>query len=390
MKFGTTITILALAAIIPGINSGVIPKEEAGAPLVRRMNDATTLNLRGFDYIVSVHPSAYAGNSVSACTGALVSSRHVLTVQSCVTSNPDTFDTQDMSLMKVSIGKGTSNTNRNVVDYNVTRVFSGHDFTPSDGLNSLAVLELAGEVPANFAKPLKIYAGDYTATSPVKLAGYGTNGTQGATTSMTDLRYEYLHINDHRYCQSASTGYNNATDICALVFSGLSTCTGDYGALLMAVVDNKGTDMPAIDGNTTVTSEGDDSDDSKQKRDDSVIVNDDKANSNGYALLGLVSHAYQQGGPNPSGCVYGGNVGFFLWLYPYIEQIAKHTGLHESKFTMVNMTANNPNNTMHPGMDFPLESAVAEMNPDNPATRTQASAAVSAAIALILAAIFLA
>ncbi|KAJ2852005.1 serine-type endopeptidase activity protein [Coemansia brasiliensis] len=351
MMFGKIIITcaLAFAAAIPGLEAAN-EMSELGTSFVKRIDRGTTLNLRGFDYIVYIKPTIFQAG-ITACTGMLLSSRYVLTTQSCLSNNGK----NDYSSVSVTVAKSRSNTERDTVTFGVSKVFSSADFAVVDENNNLAVLQLQNDVPASFAKPIKIYAGDYKASESVKLAGFATNSTINSQISMTSLRYEYINIGSADYCMNAKSGFDNDLEICALVSSGINTCGGDYGAPLILHIDNSGS-------SSTVNN--------------NVIVVDDSSSSDafvGNSLLGLTSYAYSQNNLQPTECVYDGNMGFFTWLYPFVDQIANLTGLHVEKFTVASAKVeDSPESYMHPEMDFPIQSE-AQANYDSQASHISIS-----------------
>ncbi|KAJ1845615.1 hypothetical protein LPJ70_002430, partial [Coemansia sp. RSA 2708] len=326
-----------LAISLVAIDTGLSLDEHPS--LAKRVNGGSQLNLQGFDYIVYIQP-AFAAANVKACSGVLLSSKYVLTMQSCLGSGGLIIN-NDYSQINVTVGKVVSSTERRSYTYSVVKAFTSSEFEPAGYYNGLAVLQLDNDVPANVAKPIKIYAGDYKADARLKLAGFATNSTQDSNVDMTQLRYEYLHIGSDDYCLDANSEYNPDTEICARVTAGVSTCNGDFGAPLLMYVNNRDT---GSSGNS----------------DDSVIVESTSDKSKafaGYALVGLVNFGYNQVLSSSISCIYGGNMAFFTWMYPYIDQIANLTGLHVEKFTVVNTTASDSlESYMHPEMSFPIQS----------------------------------
>ncbi|KAJ2459960.1 hypothetical protein GGF42_001141 [Coemansia sp. RSA 2424] len=281
-----------------------------------RINAGGIFNSQGFDYIVYISRKL-GTNKISGCTGVLISSRHVLTQQSCLSLDPIS-DTLDYANMTVVVSHTDASNRRTSFNALVSRVYQSNQFTNGKFPSNIALLRLNAVVPASVAKPVRIYAGDYKMTTPAMLAGYATVGTQSSSVSMSQMRFEKISIQDNLYCLGANQFYNKNTDICSPVMSGLNTCKADLGAPFLVPVDNGG------------RSNG--------------------SNTNTFALLALASLS----NVDPEiGCAYTGSTGFYSWVFPFIDQISAIVGMNSTQLTLVNNTMSQTSDAfMHPDVDF--------------------------------------
>ncbi|KAJ2490254.1 hypothetical protein IWW37_003286 [Coemansia sp. RSA 2050] len=292
-----------------------VPKQ-----LTKRINAGGIFRSQGFDYIVYIDRGSGV-DDISGCTGVLISSRHVLTQQSCLASNPIT-DTQDYANMTVVISHTDSSNKRTPFNSLVSRVYTSGQFGNEQSPTSIALIRLKSVVPASVAKPVRIYAGDYKISTPALLAGYATVGSRDSSVPVTQMRFEKIGIHDNQFCLGANMFYNKNTDICSPVLSGLNTCKADLGAPILVPVDNDGEGS----GNSTST----------------------------YALLALTSSTKSVMEDNPDmACAYTGGTGFYSWVYPLIDQLAGIIGVNATQLILVNNTQSQTSDAfMHPNIDF--------------------------------------
>ncbi|KAJ2742175.1 60S ribosomal protein L38 [Coemansia sp. BCRC 34301] len=290
--------------------------EPSSKDLSGRINAGGLFNSQGFDYIVYISRKGNA-SKISGCTGVLISSRHVLTQQSCLGLDPIS-DTVDYANLTVVVSHTDSSNRRTPFNARVSRVYQSDQFTNGKFPSNIALLRLNAVVPESVAKPARIYAGDYKLTTPATLAGYATVGTQNSSVSASKMRFEKITIQDNMFCLGANRLYNKNTDLCSQVMSGLNTCKADLGAPILVPVDNGG----RSNGNDTKT----------------------------FALLALASSTNID---SDTGCEYTGSTGFYSWVYPFIDQISDIVGLNTTQITLVNNTQSSTSDAfLHPDIDF--------------------------------------
>ncbi|KAJ2701388.1 60S ribosomal protein L38 [Coemansia sp. IMI 209128] len=288
--------------------------------LSKRINAGGIFRSQGFDYIVYIDRGNDA-NDITGCTGVLISSRHVLTQQSCLVSNPIN-DKQDYANMTVVISHTDSSNRRTPFNSLVSRVYTSDQFSNPQFPTSIALIRLRSVVPESVAKPVRIYAGDYKVSTPALLAGYATVGSRESSVPVTQMRYENIGISDNQFCLGANMFYNKNTDICSRVLSGLNTCKADLGAPILVPVDNGGEGK----GN----------------------------NTNTYALLAMTSSTKSvMDESSEMACAYTGGTGFYSWVFPLIDQLAGIIGVNATQLILVNNTESQSSDAfMHPNVDF--------------------------------------
>ncbi|KAJ1822661.1 hypothetical protein LPJ75_000312 [Coemansia sp. RSA 2598] len=278
--------------------------------LSRRIVGGGAVETYGFDFIIYFVPKNPA-EGVKGCTGVLIAPKFVLTTQACVGGNEGSEEKGGKLVL--AIGATDKKTKKkSFTNFTVVKTYQNTNFPPVGYYNHIALMELDKEVPETVAQPIKIFASDYTNDIPAILVGYAAESTPTSAISLTDMRQTTVSLDSPDYCQDALDNINGKTELCSRTTAGLNTCGVDYGTPLLTKYE-----IPSFGGST---GKGDSSD------------------ATGYALLGLTTYAYH----NPSAlmkCVYGSKIGFYTWLYPFIDEISSATGLNEEQLVVGNLTS---------------------------------------------------
>ncbi|KAJ2725124.1 60S ribosomal protein L38 [Coemansia sp. Benny D115] len=271
------------------------------------------MSSEGYDYIVYVG----AGNtrsSIEGCTGVLIAPKYVLTTQNCLNKPSDGGELNGNG-MSVTIGTTNGNSGkRKTTEISVANAYPGSQFPPAGHYNHIALLELSKEVPSNVATPVKIYAGEYSPDLPARLVGYLSESTQDSPVGLDNMMVQNLALDSKDYCSDANKNINSDTEFCSrLTMARLNTCRVDLGTPVLTPVA-----IPKLSSSN---------DKNKDGGEDMVS----------YALLGLTTYSYKNAAYELV-CVYGGEMGFYTWIYPFISKIASLTSIDESEFLIANVT----------------------------------------------------
>ncbi|KAJ2236414.1 hypothetical protein H4R99_000438 [Coemansia sp. RSA 1722] len=305
--FCRQLSVFGLVALFAQLSTA--ESTHATASLSRRIVGGSTIGTSGFDFIIGFVPKT-PRPSVKGCTGVLIAPKFVLTTQACI----DDGSGNDNSSGKLVLAVGTtdgSTGKKKFRNFTVVKTYSDTTFPPVGYYNHIALMELDKEVPESVARPVKIFASDQTNDIPAVLVGYAANSTQTSAISLTDMRQWAVSLDSPEYCQDALDNINGKTELCSRTTAGLNTCAVDYGTPLLTKYE-----IPILssesDGKATGT-------------------------QTGYALLGLTTFAYHNADYLMS-CVYGSQIGFYTWIYPFIQDIASATGIDKSELIVSNLT----------------------------------------------------
>ncbi|KAJ2372661.1 hypothetical protein IW150_004009 [Coemansia sp. RSA 2607] len=295
----------SIFALAVAATSSFAVASNSTSELSRRLVNASTQSTAGLDYIVYVS-TGYPKAGIQGCTGVLIAPKFVLTTQACIDADPNATD-NDYTIMEVTVGKttGTSGT-RSLKTFSVANAYSSTNFAPVGYYNHIALLELADEVPSGIATPVKIFASDSNTDIPSILVGYSATSAQDSAVSLDTMEMAKLIMDSSDYCSDALDNFNRDTEMCSRLMAGLNTCRVDYGAPVLTPVDT---------GSSTT-----------------------------YALLGLTTYSYKDK-KYLMNCVYGGQFGFYTWIYPFIEQLSSLTNMPIDQLTISNVTKTEPSSS---------------------------------------------
>ncbi|KAJ2853931.1 hypothetical protein J3B02_002915 [Coemansia erecta] len=278
--------------------------------LSRRIVGGGKIGTGGFDFIIGFAPNN-PKQGVKGCTGVLIAPKYLLTTQACI--GDGTSDKSTGSKLVLAIGTTDENLKKkSFTNFSVVNTYSSTHFPPVGYYNHIALMELDKEVPDSVARPVKIFASDQTNDIPSILVGYAAESTQTSAISLTDMRQAPVSLDSSEYCQDALDNINGKTELCSRTTAGLNTCAVDYGTPLLTTYE-----IPVFSGLSL----------SKMA----------SGTQTGYALLGLTTYAYHNANALMN-CVYGSQIGFYTWVYPFIKDIAAATGLDESELVVGNLT----------------------------------------------------
>ncbi|KAJ2336754.1 hypothetical protein GGI00_000655 [Coemansia sp. RSA 2681] len=323
--------------------------EHSSGGLSGRLNSGSSLTRKDFDSIVQISLGSKKVG-IQGCTGVLISSRHVLTQNACIYTDPYST-TPDYTNMVVTIGKSSSSSKKTLYKFSVLEVHGSDELPSNIAASKLAILTLNKEVKSSIAMPAKLYGGDYKVTTPAMLVGLSTTATGNSTASLNSMRYENIKIASTSYCLGANTVYDEVGEICSLVKAGLNTCKADFGAPVFTPVDNDGSDYDDTDEVNTAYGSS------------STTNKPAKAKAKAYALLALTANSILPGkiAASSMACSQTGSTGYYTWVYPFIDQIAAIVESSTSNMTLVNNTLSETLDPfLHPDVVTTQDSGVAK------------------------------
>ncbi|KAJ2899904.1 hypothetical protein IWW38_000782 [Coemansia aciculifera] len=342
-------------------------EDSSSVDVAPRLNAGNSFTRQNFDSIVYI---ALNNNksTIQGCTGVLISNRHVLTQNACLTVDPVT-NTPNFQKMVVTIAKTSSSNKKTSYKFSVVEVFGSDQLVSSQATSDLAILTLSKAVSSSIALPAKLYGGDYKISTPAMLIGMSTSATGNATVSLDKMRFENLNIASTSYCLGANAGYDQVGELCSLVKSGLNTCKGDFGAPVFTPVDNNGTIVIGSGSGGLVGTDWAGSAESKgpgsKDEVDAPITSAKPATAKAYALLALTSDSITSANQVPGAtCAQTGSTGYYSWVYPFIDQIAAIVQQSTKNMTLTNHTLSSTNDPfLHPGIVTAPTGGVAKIVP---------------------------
>ncbi|OMH84350.1 Acrosin [Zancudomyces culisetae] len=218
-----------------------------GRGLARRVTGGSVANFADFPFAVSIGVYTKNKDTPFPCTGVLLSDEVVLTAAVCFKNN--FFNENEISDIRVTVGSGkiVSHIKNRSIQYREKIVIPEFDANvdKTSGVplikginNNLALIFLSEKVKDSGAKFAKIYPRKVTADMNVKVAGWGTEGSEIPGPPSEDLLQAPVKISTADVCKQYNIFWDdNKNQICTVTERNQNACMGDQGGPLVYKTD---------------------------------------------------------------------------------------------------------------------------------------------------------